>query len=623
MRDPGNIFDICKSQEPKEAPNVIEFSEENLRDPSSVLTERFKMDNTPWLLEPLSKTVHDPRVRGTTLVKPVQTGGSKFGEALICYWIRWSRGFLQYNWSTDKKANDRWASRFESILKNCKAVFEMMGELARFEGKKCEIDFGKVFFRMQGSFNPDNLDSDSVRLQVNEEVHAWEPGHVEKARNRQSAVWDRKFADISNAGKKGGELHKQFKLGTQQYWTVKCPGCGLFHAMRAQWEDTAPQMGGLRYNADGARRGRHEYDYNKIASTVFYQMPCGWTLRNDKLARRRLSLTGKYTEPIAGSDSRHLSFTYEAVAVDFIDWIELIKAKHEALRALNAGDPEPWRIYRTEKECLFYDVEEAPAITSSLILTTGNKKSRTGLPYPVGNPFDGGKLRLSSLDRQIGDARSGEFPYWWLLIRDFAMTADGLESLLVFEGKLETDEQAIATLKEYNCNMWQVTADSGDDTTHVYLFCLQHGINAIKGGKESFYAHGDTKRIFGVERPLHMMLSRPPMFPYIPSGDGVMPDPREPMFWLYSKHGIRERFFWLRGSTKHMTPEDVSEDYKAHQSAETRVVRQHPRTGEDIVEWHQLKRRNDQFVNECYIAMQAEMAGLIAPQIPMKPQATK
>ena len=162
--------------------------------------------------------------------------------------------------------------------------------------------------------------------------------------------------------------------------------------------------------------------------------------------------------------------------------------------------------------------------------------------------------------------------------------------------------------------MWQGVADSGDDTTHVYRFCLQHGINAIKGGKEAFYAHsqdGGARRIFSPERPLHSMINAPAKFQYVSTLEGNRPDPREPMFWLYSKSGIRERLYWLRNEPKWETPEDVSEDYQRHQEAEERVAMKHGRTGETIYEWVQQKTRNDQFVNECYIAMQIEMAGMI------------
>ena len=36
------------------------------------------------------------------------------------------------------------------------------------------------------------------------------------------------------------------------------------------------------------------------------------------------------------------SYTLEAVAIDYIPWLDLIKEKHRALRALKYGDPKPW-----------------------------------------------------------------------------------------------------------------------------------------------------------------------------------------------------------------------------------------------------------------------------------------
>ena len=234
---------------------------------------------------------------------------------------------------------------------------------------------------------------------------------------------------------------------------------------------------------------------------------------------------------------------------------------------------------------------------------------KEGLPSP--------KYRLFALDRQQGDKSKNEFPYWWLCIRDFKIDENGLRSLLVHESKCETDQQVIAALDLHECKRWQGCADSGDDTTHVYLFCLQHGINAIKGGREEFYAHEDgTKRIFSPEQPLHKMIGRPSIYPYVEVNVGngrtkTMPDPREPLFWLYSKPQIRERLHYLRNNTRYETPEDVSEEYQSHQEAETRVESKNPSDNTTKYVWYQHKDRNDQFVNECYIAMMVDQAGMI------------
>jgi hypothetical protein len=75
-----------------------------------------------------------------------------------------------------------------------------------------------------------------------------------------------------------------------QQWEVKCQGCGLFHVMQTRWDDKRPDLGGLRY--DAAKDA--DYDYQQIISTLRYQMPCGYLVREDTAQRRALSLSGRW-----------------------------------------------------------------------------------------------------------------------------------------------------------------------------------------------------------------------------------------------------------------------------------------------------------------------------------------
>jgi hypothetical protein len=554
----------------------------------------------------------DDVTRSVTFMKPVQTGGSVLGEVLLCYWIRFAYGFLQFNWSNDDRAKERWNSRIESILRACLPVATMMDSLLGYSDG--EINFGKLFFRMQGVFVPDNIDSDSVTFQLNEEIHSWKPGHLEKARNRLTAVWNYKAIDISNAGDVKDQLDVAFRNGTQEHWEVRCPGCGKTHRMRTHWDPNRPDLGGLRYDADGCRVGHFEYNYNKLRPTIHYQMPCGYTVHNeDLITRKAMSDNGDYSDPTnPNAELKYRSYTYEAVSVDFIDWMMLIKQKHDALRARSQGDPEPWKRYKRERECIPYDPNDVPLL-NIVTINKEVKKNRDGLP--------GNKMRRFSLDRQQGQKSKNEFPYWWITIRDAQITEKGkFKSRLVYEGRLDTDDEVVQVLKEHSCQMWQGVADSGDDTEHVYLFCLKHGINALKGTAEKFYAHeGGARRIFSPGRPLHQMLGREPKYPYleISSAQGPVnvPDPREPMFFLYSKYGIRERLDFLRSETEWETPVDVSEDYRLHMEAEQREEITSPRDGSKSFVYRQLKDRNDLYVCECYFALQVDMVGLTLVQL--------
>jgi hypothetical protein len=600
--DRVRLAESMRSAFPGVVPGIIDWAESNVIFTKSVLSKHFNISVTPWIREPLERAADDV-TRIIDLMKPIQSGGSAAGEVVLLYYINFWRGFLQYNWSNDKRALERWNSRISDIF-NTNLEEKLKAAILSNKG---EIDFGNVFFRMQGVFVPDNLDSDSIAMQVNEELHSWEPGHLKKAEGRSTQVWNFKRFNVSNAGDKGDQFDQSHRDGTMQDWEVICPHCKKKHVMQERYDKRRPDLGGLRYDAEGCRMGFMEYNYNKLRPTIEYQMPCGGRVHNeDMVTRKQMSITGGYTEPTnIGAEVTHRSYRYDCVIVDSIDWMVLIKEKHTALKMRKLGDPEPYKRFVRERACRPYDENDAEG-TEVVTVTSGLRKSNEGLPHP--------RLRLFSLDKQQGVQAKNELPHWWLVIRDFKVEDGvGLRSLLVYEGMRETDGQVIETLREYKCNMWQGVADSGDDTTNVYLFCMQHGINAIKGGKEQFgYSHvNGTRRIFSPERPLHKMIGRESKFPYRNIGGDLVPDPREPMFWLYVKPGIRERLHWLRENTKYETPENVSEDYANHQEAEQREEHRNPSDNSIEYRWIQKKDRNDLFVCEAYIAMQVDQANLI------------
>lgn len=572
--------------------DATDWMEKHVRLVGSARKEEMDFSVTPWS-RPVARAATSGRCKTVTFIKPVQSGGSAVGEACLCYWIaNENGGDLQYNWEDDQKALKRWDERVERIFKKCGPLMDRAPSLDKSIGawSKCSIQFAHCNFTMQGIFVSKRLDSDTIRFQVNEEIHNWEEGTHAKAEKRLTAVWNRVQFNISNAGKANGQLHRLFKSGTMRRWQVKCPSCGEYHTMRTRFDPKKPELGGLRYDSEGCRIGQ-DYDYNKLAPTIRYQMPCGAELKDDPVLRRQMSLSGRYSAPEnPGATADNESFTLEAVSVDYIRWLDLIKEKHEALSALKTGDPKPYWTYMRERESEFVDEMNDRPIVGRIQVTIGKKK-REGLEDRI--------IRFGALDRQQGSLKDGEFPHWWAVIRDFN---ENMKSMLVWEGKLLTDEDAAAIMFDHQILPTCVVSDSGDDTSAVYQFCLKHGFSAIKGSGENDFAHPDgSRRIYSVEKPLYLM-----------TGGGPTRDNKaeEPLFWFYSKSGIRERLHWLRGASgiEWLVPGDVSEDYKAHMEAEELQTRLHTRTKESISEWVQLKRRNDLFVCECYIAMEAEQA---------------
>lgn len=605
---------LLKSIPPKRVTDVVAWAEQHVKLPGSARSEQFDSSITPWTREPIQR-LDDGHTRRMVFIKPIQAGGSVVGEIAACYWAATKTGGdIQLNWQNDDQADARWIKRIEKILMACAPVKARWPDVNspkdRSKATKGQVIFPHANLTCQGVYTERRVASDSIKYQINEEVHdeqGWLSGRLDQAFGRLTAYWDGFSGVISNAGRKNSELHKAYEDGTQQRWEVPCPVCGQFSVLRTRWEDARPGLGGLRYDADNCRRDDGTYDYQKLAPTIRYQMPCGHEVTDDVEKRRAMSLSGRYGAPAnPGAPLEFRSYTLEAVSVDYYPWLSIIMQKHKALRAMKYGDPEPWKTYLRERECVFADDSDRPLVARIVV---GNfKKDREGLAGRI--------ARFGALDRQQGSMKDGEIPHWWAVIRD--VMPDGA-SRLVWEGKLETDEDAADVMRRHDVCPRHVVVDSGDDTTHVYQFCLRNGFNAIKGGKGEFYAHevqdpSDIKgkktiavrRIFSVEKPLHEMLNMP----------RTQQHPEdEPQFWLYQKAGIRDRLHFLRAAKDipWEVPNDVSPDYLAHMEAEVIEKRKDAR-GYDVTEWVQIRDRNDLFVCECYVAMLMEMAGLIGIQ---------
>lgn len=582
--------------------SVAEWGRKHVRLIGSARKQCFDPDISPWTGAPLECT-DDGVTRICTFVKPVQSGGSVVGEVALSRRIaKGVGGELQYNWEDDIKALERWDKRIVRILQANPEVTKFW-PVGRHQAKKGLVIFPHCSLTVQGTFNPSNLDSDSISFQINEEVHNWEPGHLAKAYKRTTAVWNSFILNISNAGSIGDQLHQAFTAGTQECWEVKCPGCGLFHAMHtAEHKDGRP--GGLKYDSEKCKREDGSYDYNKLAGTIYYEFDCcGHRLRDDVTERRQLSVGGKYCDPRnAGAHLSHRSFTLEAVSIDYISFLLLIQEKHEALRALKYGDPEPYKRYIQERECRFWDPSDRPLI-SKLEVATGLRKSREGLKERV--------LRGMSIDKQRGQAEKGETPHYWVVIRDWAANAD---NQLVFEGKVQLDDDLEILRERYEVDPRFVLIDSGWAASKVYQLCALYGYAAIKGDDRMSWPHklDNGQRVQRIYSPTQHI------DPFEGDNQGRAGKTEIDLI-LYSKQGIRDRYAWLRsaGHVKCLVPEDVSVDYRMHHETEIQQEFHHPKTGQSYHLWVKVheKARNDLFVCECYQVLLAEEAGLLGSGI--------
>lgn len=589
-------------QEEREG-SVCAWAEKNVRLPGSAQSDTFSPDITPWTRDPLECANNG--TRKMTFVKPIQCGGSTVGEIALLFWLaNWSSGNCAYYWPNDQAADGRWAKEMEKKLTACREVMARTSP-DRFKFQKCQVIFPHGNFVMQGAFTDRNVASDSFRGIVNEEIHdedGWLPGRLEQVYGRTTAVWNAVVFNISNAGKKGSQLHTAFTSGTQQHWEVRCPGCNQHHRMRTRWEDNRPDLGGLRYDLEGCRQDG-DIIYGKILPSIRFQMPCGYLVHDVVNERRALSLSGRYSAPTnEGAPLTERSYTLEAISVDYIPWVELIRKKHLALRARRLGDPKPWLDYLRERECQFIGIDDRRPEASAIILSS-RKKEREGLKDR--------EFRLAQLDYQEGMKAMSESPHWWLVIQDFDPLGN---SLIVWEGKCDNEGEVLDILRRHGVRPICTCVDAswtGADR-YVYYFCLKNGFNAIK-----VHGHKTGERTFEHEDGVRRAWSEPePLWPRSAGQQGPTKDDpnEEPEFWNISQSGAMDALAHLRArkDVKYEIPADVSEDFKQHFLPWTLEPYRIPATGQEELRWKKASEKAPDHIFQCccYLALWAEQIGV-------------
>jgi hypothetical protein len=613
-----NIFSTAIPDAPPE--DVVAWAAEGLK----VDGHSFDPERTPQLLEPI-RAMADAETRIGTLVKPVQVGGSTAGEVVCAFWCAYGNGLIQYNWEDDVKAGKRWADRILPVMRSCRDI-RRTG--ARFEEMLCEAHYPNATLRVQGVFDDKKLDSDTVPLQINEEVHSWKPGHLAKARARQTQVWNSKAFDISNAGLVGAQLHLAYEDGTMEEWETVCPGCGKYHVMRTRWEDKSPELGGLRYDAEECRLDNGRFNYNALVPTIRYQMPCGFIVRNNAIERR--ALQGRYSPPRnEGALASHRSWNFEAVCCTAVDWLDLIRDKHIALRALKAGDNKPWMRYITERECRFFGEDSIP-YSGQTIYNTALKKNREGLA--------GRAYRSATADWQQGYKAKGELQHYWLLIEDVMPSCD---SQIVFEGMVESDSELLAELDAHTVPRSACWIDCSKNTKAILQLCYQNGMNAVNlqlSRVGSFLHEDGVRRFYSKGKPIHLELNTPPVFELRTVRDRKtgkvtsLPNPEEPLVVSLNKAGTLSNHFFIRNMRANVLaaddtagperfisveiPSDVSEAFRKQNESWEYLPGHRPKNKEDGVEGFKQRSRNDHLLMcRAYSDFLKEWTGLLGERL--------
>lgn len=559
----------------------------------------------PQLLEPMQAMI-DPKIRIGTFCKPVQSGGSSVGEIVSAFWLSFYHGLLQENWQNDLKAKERWQTRILRMLRSCPDL-KWAGGI--YDEKICSARFINSMLIVQGVAADGALDSETVPLMINEEVHLWPAGTLDKARRRQTLVWNPKALDISNASNEGDQMHAAYESGTMKVWEVLCPGCKQYHEMQFRFDEKRSDLGGLRFDTDAGRSAGGKYNFSKLAPTIRYQMPCGFVVHDTPAERR--ALVGRYRQTNDGALESHASWTYEGVSVTEIRWLDLVEEWLKACRAKNAGDLAPLEKFVKERECRFWGERSIP-FSGMVVVNNSLKQSREGLPGRI--------ARFWFADKQRGYKAKGELRHYWLVIRDVMSNCD---SQLVYEGMVQTDNDLIARLGEHECILQAGAVDCTWDRDNVLEFCYRSGCNAqTTSAQDRLFFHPLEKiyRNYSPPDALCKQLKVPPKYPYVLVGSDYKPNPQESLHWSVHRIAHIKLLYFLRGHQetvkrnngiefiKWEVPGDVSEEYKRQLESWEFTTKKKPGTNQTIEICRQRFQDDHMLMCEAGIANLMSMA---------------
>lgn len=572
-----------------------------------------------------------------TFIKPIQGGGSTAGEVIAAYWCKFAMALFLYYWQDADVAKRRWKERILPMLQSV----DMPWAGGRDE-LVCEAVFRNVRLRVEGVFSEQALQSDTIPLIINEEIHEWKPGHLVMSRGRQTRVWNKKSFDISNATwaavdsnkGKNTQLHLAFLDGTQREWLTACPVCGVLHAMRFRWNKSKPELGGLRWDSS-TKLPDGRPNYKKLAQTIRYQFPCGHKVKNEVTARR--ALRGEYSEPRnEGADLSHESWTSEAMSYDQISWLDLIKEWHGAIQALKIGDTAPMFRFVTQRECKFFSDESRP-FAGTVITTAAAKQNREGLP--------GELAKLWAADWQQGFKHLGELTHYWLVIES---VLPNCSSQVIFAGVVSDEAELLLTLAAHGISnedgggIFDGFIDASKNTKHILSFCYRAGINAVVGGahgKKGFRHPDGSFRFYSPRKFIYTQLGitfeqaqqdHPDWFTM--TREGVKENESCPYVLEYDKAGLLKNYFFIREMKQRVldtnpnatpadyieriVPADIGEDYlKHHEAWERDSLASLPKKMGEVEGFKPLSRKDHTMSCSCYIDLKKEESGLLGRRL--------
>jgi hypothetical protein len=286
----------------------------------------FDINNVPWIRE-MMRAFKDPTVRIVTMIAPPQESGKTKGAEVCLAWrITTAPAKMAFNTSTNVSAQKWQETRWEQMHQAVPAMVKKLSPNPNHKKKGRIIFADKTFLLIQGAETPANRQSDTVEVQINDELHLWERPWVTQMHSRTKAYKDtKKILNISLGGDEGSELHELWTEGCQGEWSHHCPKCSqpfqyVFNNQRPDC-NIRFDLTKVIQHADG-RLDLTEFD--KTVHVVCPRPGCAHRMDYDEEMLVKLNQGGRYVLMNPGASAEKVSLHVNSFAIGRRRWSEIL-----------------------------------------------------------------------------------------------------------------------------------------------------------------------------------------------------------------------------------------------------------------------------------------------------------
>ena len=555
---------------------------ENLVLPHSARKQKFSVEQTPFVKEPLELMVSDETIEGT-VVAAVQGGKSTISEVFAANAIVNDPGPMMWNFQGDGDAKEAHDTRILPMLEKTPMLVK---RIPKQRGKKRSmmILFDNMFLIIQGAQTRSNLQSKSIRYLINDEVFLWPQGNLDEARKRTTAFWNAKRLNLSTGGEMNDDCHTAFKAGDMREWSWTCWQCGCTQHFKL---GERGKKGGLKWDDNQVTRSKDgEWIYDEVVKTVRYECEnCELIVEDTRSNRRKMNASGKYVPLNANPEPGYRSWHWNAMAVEWIPWSIVVVEFLKATTAAKFGVLLPLKEFIQKRLAGFW---EERGTEDKLTVPTSD--------YDMMTVWDQEYRRLMTVDVQKD--------HFWVVIRLWSQNG---ASRLFWAGRIETWDQLREWQLKNDVPDRQVLVDCawgpGDGGPRTVFFnCCRFGWTALRGEDREYFPHVEAKMIRGakIEKIKKSAVSR------VEAGDPMLGTSTQTAGFdvRQMRTKVCPLFRWSNPLVKDILEQasrgrgapftiarDTPPEWHKHMVSEVRQVRHHPITGKPDVVWIKVGSR--------------------------------